>query len=58
MVPFISDTLELILRKLMRIFSKKDLLQNASTSYELIKIHVAGEKPKTSTASTIRHYDK
>lgn len=58
MVPFISDTLELILRKLMRIFSEKDLLKNASTSYKLIKIHVAGEKPKTSTASRIRQYEK
>ena len=44
MVPFLSDTLEKIMRRLLKYILKKDVVNDAVTAFTLIKLDVHAEK--------------
>jgi hypothetical protein len=53
MLPFLNDTLEGMLRKLLSVFIRKEVLDSASTSYKLIKLDVE-KKENHLPADTIK----
>ena len=50
MLPFLSEAVEKIMRRLMNMFVKEEVLEEANTAYKLIKLDVSKKrKPFSST---------
>ena len=51
MVPFLSDSLEELLRSLMKVVVKQEVLEEASTALSLTKIEVRGRTSQIGNSS-------